>query len=139
MADLTWRQLEELVAELLRSRGMEISLTKRSHDGGRDVVARGELIPGEPTVLAVEVKKKPVVGIYDVQRALRANEDFPALLVATSGRFSGGVIREKARNRNQLRLYLKDGLALSQWIDAWASKAAATKATGPSRRTSGPD
>ena len=119
---VSWRQLEEIVAELLRARDMKVSVTEPSKDGGRDIIARGELIPGEPTVLAVEVKRKPVVGLHDVQRALRANEDFPALLVATSGRFSAGVLKERQRSRNQLRLYLKDGIALGQWIKGWSSK-----------------
>ncbi len=122
LRDIPWRHLEEIVAELLRSRGLEVFVTPRTHDGGRDIVARGELILGEPTLLAVEVKQKTVVSIEDVQRALRANEDFPALLVATAGRFSGGVIKEKARHRNQLRLLLKDGIALTQWIGMYKSK-----------------
>lgn len=119
LREIPWRRLEELVAELLRSQGLEIYVTPRSRDGGRDIVARGELIPGEPSLIAVEVKQKAVVGIEDVQRALRANEDFPGLLLATAGRFSAGVVREKQRHRNQLRLFLKDGLALRQWIDAY--------------------
>jgi Holliday junction resolvase-like predicted endonuclease len=114
-----WRELEELVAELLRAKGLEVFVTPRSHDGGRDVIARGELIPGEPTVLAVEVKQKRTVSLADVQRALKANEEFPALLVATSGAFSTGVIQEKSREKNQLRLFLKDGVALRQWINAY--------------------
>ena len=118
LQDIPWRQLEELVAELLRARGLQVSVTPRSRDGGRDIIARGELIPGEPALFAVEVKQKPVVGLGDVQRALRANEDFPLLMVATAGRFSAGVIKEKKRNRNALRLYLKDGIALTQWIHA---------------------
>ena len=70
-------------------------------------------------VLAVEVKHKPVVGVGDVQRALKANEDFPALMVATAGTFSAGVVAEKSRFRNSMRLFLKDGLALRQWISAY--------------------
>ena len=76
---------------------MEVSVTKRTRDGGRDIIARGELIPGEPSMLAVEVKQKAVVGIEDVQRALKANEDYPALLLATAGRFQcRGAPREAA-------------------------------------------
>lgn len=120
--ELHWRTLEEIVAELLRDAGMEIILTPSSADGGRDVVARGELIPGEPSLIAVEVKRKPVVGLHDVQRALRANEDFPVLMVATSGRFSAGVIAESSRSRNRFRLLLKDGLALNQWISRYAKR-----------------
>jgi HJR/Mrr/RecB family endonuclease len=122
LSSIPWRQLEEIVAELLRERGLEIHVTRRTRDGGRDIIARGELIPGEPMLLAVEVKQKPIVGIEDVQRALRANEDFPGLLVATSGRFSAGVVAEKKRNRNALRLFLKDGVALKQWITAYTRR-----------------
>ncbi|MDT4898493.1 MAG: restriction system protein [Acidobacteriota bacterium] len=122
LRDISWRQLEELVAELLRSNGLEVFITQQTHDGGRDVIAKGELIPGEPAVIAIEVKQKDVVGLHDVQRALQANADFPALLIATAGRFSAGVIREKQRHRNQLRLFLKDGIALTQWIDNYRLK-----------------
>ena len=120
IAKVPWRDLEEIVAELLRARGMKVHVTPRSRDGGRDIVATGELIPGEPAVLAVEVKQKPVVGIGDLRAALWANRKFPALLFATAGRFSAGVFRERRRGDNALRLYLKDGNALREWIDAYA-------------------
>jgi restriction system protein len=116
------RQLEELIAELLRDQGMEIHITPETRDGGRDVIARGEFIQGEPMVLAVEVKQKSVVGIQDLYNSLKPNEDYPALLLATSGRFSAGVIQEKKRRRNELRLILKDGVALSQWIAMYGAK-----------------
>lgn len=116
LADLTWKDLEDIVAELLHARGMEINVTPRSADGGRDILARGELIPGEPTVLAVEVKHKGVVKLDDVRSRIYANREFPALMFATSGRFSAGVIREKWKPENFLRLFLKDGIALGQWI-----------------------
>ena len=118
--DISWRLLEEIVAELLRAKGLKIYVTPKSRDGGRDIVAQGELVSGEHMSIAVEVKQKPVVGIADVQRALKANEDFPSLMIVTSGRFSSGVVREKQRSRHELRLFLKDGIALSQWIDAYS-------------------
>lgn len=126
LPDIHWRQLEELVAELLRRIGLKVMLTKKSHDGGRDIIAIGELIPGEPTKLAVEVKHKNVVGIADLRAALYANRHFPALLFATSGRFSAGIFKEQSHN--QMRLFLKDGLALQQWLNAYAlpNKALAT-------------
>ena len=119
LQELSWRTLEEIVAELLRARGMQIHVTAKSHDDGRDIIARGELISGEPAVIAVEVKQKPIVGLADVQRAVKANEDFPSLMIATSGRFTSGVIREKTQSRHELRLFLKDGVALSQWVDTY--------------------
>jgi hypothetical protein len=120
LRELKPRTLEEIVAELLRRRGMEIFLTPETRDGGRDIIARGELIPGEPLTIAVEVKHKKVVGVEDIHSALWANRDFPAVMLATSGRFSAGVLREKRLEQNHLRLVLKDGVALSQWIRAYA-------------------
>lgn len=116
LADISWRQLEQVVAELLRNRGMEVTATSASADGGRDIIARGELIPGEPMTLAVEVKHRRVVGLDEVRARLWANREFPALLFATCGRFSAGVVREKRKPENFLRLSLKDGIGLGQWI-----------------------
>jgi len=123
LRELHWRELEELIAEMLAARGLEVDVTPRAGDGGRDIIARGELMPGEPVQFAVEVKQKAVVGLSDVRDALRANEDYPALMVATAGRFSSGVVSEKARSRNHFRLFLKDGLALSRWLSAYRSEA----------------
>jgi hypothetical protein len=117
LRQIHWRELEELVAELLKAKGMQVHLTKKTGDGGRDIIARGELISGEPMTIAVEVKNKDVVGIEDARQALWANRDFPALMLVTSGVFSAGVIEEK-RN-NSLRLFLKDGVALQQWIHSY--------------------
>ena len=50
------------------------------------------------------------------------NEDFPSLLVATAGVFSAGVVCEKMRARHQLRLILKDGIALRQCIEVYGYK-----------------
>lgn len=119
MQDIAPRELEEMIAELLRAKGLQVHVTPRTRDGGRDVIARGELIPGEPMLVAVEAKAKPVVGIADVQRAIQANHRFPALLVATTGRFSAGVLEERVAEQRQLRLFLKDGVAVHQWLRTW--------------------
>jgi len=120
LRDIKPTVLEELIAELLRSRGMEVFVTKKTRDGGRDIIGKTETVMGDPLSFAIEVKQKEVVGIEDVRAALKANEHFPALMVATSGRFSSGVVQEKRDSSNTLRLMLKDGVALSQWIDTYA-------------------
>lgn len=97
---------------------MAISVTPRINDGGRDILARGELF-GEPLTIAVEVKQKRIVPVSDARAALYANRHLPVLMLATSGSFSAGVIKEKAREENRLRLLLKDGIALSQWIRSY--------------------
>jgi hypothetical protein len=122
LEELHWRTLEEIVAELLRDLGMEVAVTERSNDGGRDVVARGELIPGEPILLAVEVKHRAVVPVSELRQALWANRRFPALLFVTSGRLSAGVYRERRQSESALRLYLKDGHGLQQWISQYCRR-----------------
>jgi hypothetical protein len=117
--DLTWQQAEDMVAELLRAQGLQVSATPRAKDGGRDLIARGELIPGEPCLLAVEIKHKAVVGIDEVTSRIHRNKDFPALLFVTTGTFTAGVVREKSKPENFLRLLLKDRTALHQWIRAY--------------------
>jgi hypothetical protein len=117
LADIGWRQFEELVAEVLRMQELEVHLVRESPQGGRDILARGELIPGqEPITMAVEVKHKEVVDRPDVQTALWQNRHFPALLFVTSGRFTSGVLEEKNLDENRFRLFLKDGAALGDLI-----------------------
>ncbi len=118
---LSWQQLEDIVAELLRSRGLRVTVTNRSADGGRDVIAKGELLPGEPTTLAVEVKHQDVVKVDSVRSRLYANRHFPMLMLVTSGRFSAGVVKEKKQPDNFLRLILKNGIALRSWINEYAA------------------
>ncbi|TAK50589.1 MAG: restriction endonuclease [Bacteroidetes bacterium] len=122
LSDLHWRTLEEIVAEILHDIGLQVTITERSHDGGRDVIARGELIPGEPTLLAVEVKHRHVVPVTELRQSMWANRHFPALLFVTSGRFSAGVYKEHKEKDGKLRLFLKDGQGLSQWIDQYVRR-----------------
>lgn len=68
LESIRWNVFEELVAEILRKQGMEIHLVTESPQGGRDIIARGELIPGiEPLTIAVEVKHRRTVARPEVQ------------------------------------------------------------------------
>jgi hypothetical protein len=119
LSDLTWQQLEDIVAEVLRARGLEVHRVVERPQGGKDLIVRGELLPGEITYMAVEIKHRPIVGVSDIRAALNASEEFPALLFVTSGRFTGGVVRERMKAANQLRLILKDGEALGDMIRSY--------------------
>jgi hypothetical protein len=116
LADITWRQLEELVAEVLARRGFEIKLTKKTRDGGRDVIAIGEFFPGARIEMAVEVTKRKTVGMEKVSKALYQNRHFPKIMIATSGAFSSEVLREQQLPENRYRLILKDGVSMLDWI-----------------------
>ncbi len=117
LRQVSWQQLEEIVAEILRAAGMEIHIVRQRPQGGRDILARGVLIPGEePLTIAIEVKHREVVDRPDLETVLWQNRMFPALLFVTSGRFTAGVYREKSGKENMLRLYLKDGVALGDML-----------------------
>ena len=117
LADLHWRQFEDIVAEVLRSLGMEIHCVRESPQGGRDIIARSQLVPNSEVVtIAIEVKHRDVVDRPLVQQALYQNRHFPALMFVTSGRFTSGVIREASKPENRLRLFLKDGIAMREMI-----------------------
>jgi hypothetical protein len=123
LADLSWRVLEDIVAEVLRRSGLDIHVVSDRPQGGRDIVARGQLIPGqEPIQMAVEIKHKAVVDRPDVQSALWQNRMYPALLFVTSGRFTSGVFKEKALPENRLRLFFEGWCCLGR-LDSRLHKA----------------
>ncbi|MGA2621485.1 MAG: restriction endonuclease [Thermoguttaceae bacterium] len=120
LTDLSWQNFEEIVAEILRQRGMEIHLVKENPQGGRDIIARAELVPGsEVLTIAVEVKHRDVVDRPIVQQAIQQNERFPALMLVTSGRFTAGVVKEVAKPEHRMRVVLKDGVAIRDMIRAY--------------------
>jgi hypothetical protein len=122
LREISPRMLEEIVAELLRSKGMDIYVTPQTRDSGRDIVARGDISGvGDPITIAVEVKHMRTVNAPDLSRTLHANREFPAVLLVTSGSFSAGVIAEQRKPENRLRLMLKDGIAVSEWINAYVA------------------
>jgi hypothetical protein len=115
--DLNPSEFEDLVGEVLLSAGLRIYKVRHAPQGGRDLIARGTLIPGEEQIeMAVEVKHRSVVDRPQVELALHQNKEYPALVFATSGRFTAGVLQEKAREENRFRLFLKDGAAIGDLV-----------------------
>jgi len=100
---------------------LEIYQTPRSRDGGRDIIAKGEMSPGNFVHMAVEVKQRKKVNMPDVSRALEANCHYPKIMIATTGQFSAGVIQEKQSDERFLRPELLDGIALSQLIRGYGN------------------
>jgi len=119
LGSLHWRQLEDIVAEILSKSGMEIHKVQSTPQGGRDIIARARLTPGEMITIAVEVKHTAVVDRPVLHTALHQNSQFSALMLVTSGRFSAGVVREAQKPENKLRLFLKDGVALGELIRSY--------------------
>jgi hypothetical protein len=103
---LTPRGFEEYVADLWRASGYECRLTKRSRDGGVDVVAE----KGDKRVL-MQVKRYSDndVGIETVQRVagLLVDEEFAAsrVLVVTTSGFTADA-KQRAERVTDLRLII---------------------------------
>lgn len=117
LQDLNPSEFEDLVAELLFKAGLKVYKVRESPQGGRDLIARGTLIPDEePLEMAVEVKHRGVVDRPEVQLALYQNRAYPALVFVTSGRFTAGVFKEKLIGDNRHRLFLKDGVAVGDMV-----------------------
>lgn len=86
--NISSREFEEVIEQLLRDQGFETTLTHQTRDGGRDIVAT-KYEMGKPVVFYIECKKygrRNSVGIsivrslYGVQTADRINK---AILVTT--------------------------------------------------------
>lgn len=117
LQDLNPSEFEDLVAELLFETGLKVYKVRESPQGGRDLIARGTLIPGEePLEMAVEVKHRWVVDRPEVQLTLYQNRAYPALVFVTSGRFTAGVFKEKLIAENCRRPFLKDGVAIGDMV-----------------------
>jgi hypothetical protein len=105
------RKFEELIAELLSREGLDVTLTPKSKDGGRDILAYYSTDIAENLYL-VECKRyslnnpvgvKIIRELYGVVEAERAT----AGLVVTTSRFTKGALkfRETVRHRIKLKEY----------------------------------
>jgi len=115
---LSARLFEETVAELLSRMGYDVSLTPRSGDKGRDVIAN-LATPVAPVLMLVECKRYAphrLVGPEPITRVwFRMFDDHAnlAMVVTTSG--FQPVTRETAQTRGY-QISLKDGEQFIEWI-----------------------
>jgi len=110
---------EQIIAELLRHKGYQVELTKRTRDGGFDILAIGRAQGDFPLKFLVECKRYTAekVGI-DVIRQLmyvvnveQANKG----IIATSSYFSADAIKHQA-NYHPYQLDLRDKNDILTWI-----------------------
>lgn len=101
MHNLEPRRFEELVARLLEDNGCEVTLTKRTRDGGYDIFGRIKGLIASPVFLAECKRYSPdnkvgveiVRSLYGVTEAYRANLG----LIITSSSFTKDAREEKLR------------------------------------------
>ncbi len=87
MHDLAPHQFEELVAEIWARFGYKVELTKRTRDGGRDIIAVGNAVMN--TRLLIECKKymplhKVGVGIVRALYGVKTHEGATKAILATT-------------------------------------------------------
>jgi hypothetical protein len=119
------RKFEELVARLLEDQGCEVTLTKRTRDGGYDVFGRMKTGPADLLFLAECKRYAPenrvgvevIRGLYGVTEARRANLG----LVITTSSFTKDAREEKVRIGP--RIDLKDYSDLCDWLERYRGDA----------------
>jgi|GEM_PF-3527997 len=113
------REFEEMMAELLRSRGFEVHLTKQTRDGGTDIIALQD-IAGSPLKFLVECKKHApnrkvgidiVRGFSHVIHTQQANKG----IIFTTSYFTADARKEQKSYMPYL-LDLKDQDDVLNWV-----------------------
>lgn len=123
--DVTSREFEEIVEQLLKDEGFETLLTNSTRDGGRDIIATKAGINGKPVVFYVECKRyarqnKVNVGIVRSLYGVQTSDKINKACVITSSLFTKDAI-EFAQKQNVM-IDLVDGDALHEMIQKSAEK-----------------
>ena len=123
------REFEEIIAEIFRQQGFEVELTKRTRDGGKDVIAVHRNSMGIDTRYFIECKRyapdnKVGVGIvralYGVHSGMSgANKS----IIATTSSFTSEAIRFANEGlRSKWEMDLKDINDVLGWISNYRFK-----------------
>lgn len=116
-----WRLFEEIVAEIFTRFGFEVSLTKKTNDGGKDIIALRKESGGVVERLLIECKHwkdkidvKPVRNLVGV--AVTQDELPTGVILATTSEFNEGAKRIQVNPNILIKLDLKDYNDVLQWI-----------------------
>ncbi len=122
--EVTPRQFEEIVAEVFRSKGFEVDLTKRTRDGGKDIIAVHTDAIGIKNKYFVECKRyaesnKISVDIVRSLYGVMNTVDGPnkAIIVTTSTFTDDARKFVKQEARSSWDLALVDRTQLLDWLD----------------------
>jgi restriction system protein len=115
------RDFEEVVAELLRSQGFTVELTKRTRDGGYDLIAIG-VQAGFPLKFLVECKRYRTqkIGIEIVRNLMYVVDQEQANkgIIATTSFFSRDA-SDHVKKVHQYRLDLRDKSDILSWVQQY--------------------
>jgi HJR/Mrr/RecB family endonuclease len=118
---LTSRQYEELIAELIRDMGYEVTLTKTTRDGGKDILASIKTEMGDFLCLveAKHYREDRKVGVSLVRELYGTLCDYQAnsaMLVTTS---SYSPDAKALQQKHQYQLSLRDYTDVATWIQRY--------------------
>jgi restriction system protein len=127
MHDIDWRKWEEIIAAAYKRQGFDVTLTPRSNDKGRDVIATSR---GLGSVRFIEQVKayRPghVVTAEDVRAmvgVLTLEPNVSKGLVTTTSTFAPGIMQDPDIARLMpYRLELRGRDALLEWLTAVAAE-----------------
>lgn len=126
LGELSPRQFEEIVAEVFRAKGYKVDLTKRTRDGGKDIIAIHTDAMGIENKYFIECKcyaEDNKIGV-DIVRSLygvKNTIDGPnkAILVTTSTFTSGAKTFVENEATSSWDLALADRDQLLSWLDSY--------------------
>ena len=119
LEDVHWRLFEELVAELLKNDGYTVTVTKKTRDGGVDILAE-RTVPKIGSILSVWQAKKlkagNKVGLGVIRELADSRNEFKASkgVIVTSTFLSRDAIQRIQRDRYILEGYEKP--KVMEWI-----------------------
>jgi Restriction endonuclease/TIR domain len=116
--ELSYRQFEEVVAELLAGFGFKVSLTQATRDSGYDILAVLEAAPGIEAAYIVECKRyrpEHPIGVESLRSlyGLKEHLRFSGAVLVTTSRFSRGAER---LSRDLRGIELVDFDLLVDWL-----------------------
>jgi restriction system protein len=119
--ELTPRQLEELVAELLDKQGCEVILTPQTHDGGKDILVSidtpvGKILSLVDTKLYAPHRTVGVGMVRQLYGTLYDHDATHAMMVTTSY-FSKDAADFQTRHKYEINL--KDFEDIKSWINSY--------------------
>jgi HJR/Mrr/RecB family endonuclease len=115
------RAFEEVVAELFEGFGYVVELTKRTRDGGRDVVAIRHTIVKDDRYL-IECKHWVGVGVVRELLGVGVAEPNSGLILASTSGFTADARVFADREQVRWILALKDRDDIDAWVEEYARK-----------------
>ncbi len=121
---LTPRQYEELIADLLRDMGHEVTLTQATRDGGKDILASMKTDVGEFLCLvdAKRYREDRKIGVSMVRTLYGTLADYQAssaMLVTTS---SYSKDAKAMQEKHKYQLSLRDYADVASWIQKYGNR-----------------